>query len=68
VHSDVDEVKRQNDTVLLEVLAAVREELDEVAENFIDDFTGITNATELKWWWWWWWRRTRRTSSILLLI
>jgi hypothetical protein len=40
----VDEVKRQNDTVLLEILAVVREELDEVAENFIDDFTAMTNV------------------------
>jgi hypothetical protein len=48
VHTDVNEAKRQNDTVLLEVLAVVREELDEVKEKLIDALHDMMNAARDK--------------------
>jgi hypothetical protein len=44
VNCNVDEAKRQNDTTLLEVLAVLREELDEVKEKLMDVHTDMNNA------------------------
>jgi hypothetical protein len=44
----MNEAKRQNDTGLLEVLAVVREELDEVEEKLIDPLNDMMDAARDK--------------------